>query len=127
MKGAALALAATVTMALGMTGGASRAGEPDGELVVFAAGSLRAPLTEIGRQFEEREPGARLRFVFGASGLQQEVHALQRVDLPEDVNDSADYGVALLERAGPRGRRFVEFVLGPVGAAALTRQGFTAR
>ena len=275
MKGAALALAATVTMALGMTGGASRAGEPDGELVVFAAGSLRAPLTEIGRQFEEREPGARLRFVFGASGLlkdrlaageaaevfasanmahpqalaaagragavqrftrnrlcllarpevgvtadnaldrlldpavrvgtstpqadpsgdytwelfrridgrgaayagayerldrkalkltggpasppppagrsvyaalleegqadvfvtycsnalqaQQEVPALQRVDLPEDVNISADYGVVLLESAGPQARRFVDLVLGPAGQAALARQGFAPR
>ena len=275
MKGAALALVATVTMALGMTGGVSRAGAPDGELVVFAAGSLRAPLAEIGRQFEAREPGAPLRIVFGASGLlkdrlsagevaevfasanmahpqalaavgragavqrftrnrlcllarpeagvtadnaldrlldpavrvgtstpqadpsgdytgelfrridgrgaayagayesldrkalkltggpasppppvgrsvyaalleagqadvfityctnalqaQQELPALQRVDLPEDVNVSADYGVALLERAGPRARRFVDFVLGPAGQAVLARHGFAPR
>lgn len=275
MKAAALALVAAVTMALGMTGEASRAGAPDGELVVFAAGSLRAPLAEIGRQFEAREPGAPLRFVFGASGLlkdrlsageaaevfasanmahpqalaavgragvvqrftrnrlcllarpeagvtadnaldrlldpavrvgtstpqadpsgdytwelfrridgrgaayagayesldrkalkltggpasppppagrsvyaalleagqadvfityctnalqaQQELPALQRVDLPEDVNVSADYGVALLERAGPRARRFVDFVLGPAGQAVLARQGFAPR
>ena len=275
MKGAALALVAAVTMALGMMGGVSRAGAPDGELVVFAAGSLRAPLAEIGRQFEAREPGAPLRFVFGASGLlkdrlsageaaevfasanmahpqalaavgragavqrftrnrlcllarpeagvtadnaldrlldpavrvgtstpqadpsgdytwelfrridgrgaayagayesldrkalkltggpasppppagrsvyaalleagqadvfityctnalqaQQELPALQRVDLPEDVNVSADYGVALLEHAGPRARRFVDFVLGPAGQAVLARQGFAPR
>lgn len=277
MKSTGPALAAAVTMALGMTmtGAASRAGEPDGELVVFAAGSLRAPLTEIGRQFEQREPGARLRFVFGASGLlkdrlaageaaevfasanmahpqalaaagragaaqrftrnrlcllarpqagvtadnalgrlldpavrvgtstpqadpsgdytwelfrridgrgaayagayelldrkalkltggaasppppagrsvyaalleggqadvfityctnallaQQEVPALQCVDLPEDVNVSADYGVVLLESAGPRARRFVDLLLGPDGQAVLARQGFAPR
>ena len=244
-------------------------------LAVFAAGSLRAPLTDIGRQFEQDESGARLRFVFGASGLlkdrlaageaaevfasanmahpqdlaaagragpvqrftrnrlcllarpeagvtadnaldrlldpavrvgtstprsdpsgdytwelfrriegrgaafagaydlldrkalkltggpdsppppagrsvyaallecgqadvfitycsnalqaQQEVPALQRVDLPDDVNVSADYGVVLLDGAGPRARRFVDRLLGPAGQSAFARQGFSPR
>lgn len=42
------------------------------EVVVYAAGSLRGALTEVGRRFEAAEPGIRLRFVFGASGLLKE-------------------------------------------------------
>jgi len=39
------------------------------ELSVFAAGSLRAALTELGKAYEAASPGVRLRFTFGASGL----------------------------------------------------------
>lgn len=39
------------------------------EVVVYAAGSLRSALTEVGRRFEAAQPGAKVRFVFGASGL----------------------------------------------------------
>lgn len=42
------------------------------ELRVFAAGSLRAVLTEVAQAFERREPGVRVRFTFGASGLLKE-------------------------------------------------------
>jgi molybdate transport system substrate-binding protein len=35
----------------------------------YAAGSLRAPLTEAARAFEASQPGARIELVFGASGL----------------------------------------------------------
>jgi ABC-type molybdate transport system substrate-binding protein len=36
---------------------------------VFAAGSLRGALSGIAREWEARNPGARVRFTFGASGL----------------------------------------------------------
>lgn len=39
---------------------------------VAAAGSLRAALTEIGREFEAAEPGHKVVFTFGASGLLRE-------------------------------------------------------
>lgn len=41
----------------------------DDELVVYAAGSLRGALTEVGRRYEAQSGAGRLRFVFGASGL----------------------------------------------------------
>ncbi len=39
------------------------------EIVVFAAGSLRAALVDMGRDWEAEHPHDRVRFVFGASGL----------------------------------------------------------
>src|SRR6185295_15636975 len=39
------------------------------ELRVYAAGSLRVALTEVAQAFERVEPGVRVRFTFGASGL----------------------------------------------------------
>jgi len=41
----------------------------DRTVSVFAAGSLRPALVEIGRAFEGRERGVQVRFTFGASGL----------------------------------------------------------
>lgn len=46
-------------------GTSANAAEP---LIVYAAGSLRAPLTEVGREFEAKT-GTSVRFEFGASGL----------------------------------------------------------
>lgn len=63
-----LGAALTIAVTAGVSAGA-QAEAPVQELVVYAAGSLRAPLTAIGNQFERGEPGVRLRFVFGASGL----------------------------------------------------------
>ena len=45
------------------------AGSTAGELAVFAAGSLRAPLTEIAQAFEAAHAGQRVALTFGASGL----------------------------------------------------------
>ena len=53
---------------------------------VFAAGSLRAPLTEIGREFEAKT-GTRAVFTFGASGLLKE--RIERGEAP-DVFASAN-------------------------------------
>jgi len=36
---------------------------------VYAAGSLRAPLTEVAKAFEAAQAGAKIELVFGASGL----------------------------------------------------------
>jgi len=38
-------------------------------VTVYAAGSLRAPLTEAARAFESEKPGTKIELVFGASGL----------------------------------------------------------
>lgn len=39
------------------------------EVSIFAAGSPRSALSEVGRSFEAAHPGTRLRYVFGVSGL----------------------------------------------------------
>jgi len=43
--------------------------QPETELRVFAAGSLRGALTDVAQAFERSEAGVRVRFTFGASGL----------------------------------------------------------
>ncbi len=52
-----------------MTAGAAA---QNAAVTVFAAGSLRAPLTEAARAFEATAGAAPVRFVFGASGLLRE-------------------------------------------------------
>ena len=42
------------------------------KVVVFTAGSLRAPLVDMGRDWEAEHPHDQVRFVFGASGLMKE-------------------------------------------------------
>lgn len=45
----------------------TEAGEVDGEVVVFAAASLRDTFTELGERFEQQHPGVTVTFSFGAS------------------------------------------------------------
>ncbi len=55
-------------------------------VVVFAAGSLKAPLTAIGRGYEELT-GAQVAFVFGASGLLRDrIKAGEAVDVFASAN-----------------------------------------
>lgn len=58
-------------VALAVLAAAAATGRAQGEteLRVYAAGSLRAALTEAAQAFERRESGVRVRFTFGASGL----------------------------------------------------------
>ena len=42
------------------------------EVVVFAAGSLRAPLVDLAKEWQADHPNDEVRFVFGASGLLKE-------------------------------------------------------
>ena len=58
-----------MALALGLSAVAVRADEPPAPLRIYAAGSLRAALTEAGRAFEGTQPGQRVAFTFGASGL----------------------------------------------------------
>jgi ABC-type molybdate transport system substrate-binding protein len=57
-----------MTAALVATAPLAAARTPDA-VVVFAAGSLRAALTETAAAFEHAQPGRQVRLVFGASGL----------------------------------------------------------
>ncbi|QAZ40904.1 molybdate ABC transporter substrate-binding protein [Methylibium sp. Pch-M] len=73
-------------------------------LAVFAAGSLRAPLSEIGRRAERRWPSLRLRLVFGASGLLRDriaageaaqVFASANLGHPQALADAAGRGAVV--------------------------------
>jgi ABC-type molybdate transport system substrate-binding protein len=182
------------------------------EVWVFAAGSLRAALTEAAKTCEAQAPGVRLRFTFGASGLldpaiklgtstpkadpsgdyawqlferieqagapgafaalsakalqltggpqsppppagrnvygqlvaqgaadifityctnavlaQREEPSLRVVNVPDDINVSAGYGISVMSPPSAAGQGFVDFVLAPAGQAVLARHGFSAR
>lgn len=58
-------LAAVVVLA-SLTGCGSRASEGN-TIVVFAAASLQTAFTEIGKQFEQADPGVSVQFSFGGS------------------------------------------------------------
>jgi molybdate transport system substrate-binding protein len=68
-------------------GAAVAASRATGELVVFAAASLREPCTELARAFEETHPGAKVRFNFAGS---QELRTQLEQGAPADVFISAD-------------------------------------
>ena len=57
---------------------------------------------------------------------QQEAAALQVLPVPETINVSARYGLAVLQPASPQARKFVEYVLGAAGQQRLAAVGFSA-
>ncbi len=57
---------------------------------------------------------------------QQEAATLQVLPVPEAINVSARYGLAVLQPASPQARKFVEFVLGAAGQQRLAAVGFSA-
>lgn len=77
-------LARSLAVALVMSTGAALA-QP--ALTVFAAGSLRTPLTAAAQAFEQAHPGTRVQLVFGASGLLRErIVAGERADVFASAN-----------------------------------------
>lgn len=55
----------------------------------------------------------------------REVPQLQRLNVPDAINVSAQYGLATIKPAGAEAQRFVEFVRGPQGQALLANHGFS--
>jgi len=101
---------------IGAVAGA-RAAEP-GVLSVYAAGSLRAPLVEIGRAYEARHPGRSVRFTFGASGLLKDrLLAGEAADVFASANLEHPDALARAGRSGPV-ERFARN-----GLCALVRPG----
>ena len=60
----------------------------------------------------------------GAVVAVREVPGLRSVDVPADVNVSASYGMAMMNRTSAEAGRFVEFVLSSAGQAVLAQHGF---
>jgi molybdate transport system substrate-binding protein len=73
----------------------------DGALTVFAAGSLRGPITQAARAFEQAHPGTRITLTFGASGLlrdriaggeEADVFASANMAHPQSLSASGAWG-----------------------------------
>lgn len=112
------ALAATVAAA----GAWRRASAQTATLTVYAAGSLRGALTLIGQDFEAAPGGAKLNFVFGASGLLRDrLQSGERADVFASAN--MEHPRALVESGqADRVQTFARNAL-----CALARPGFELR
>lgn len=61
-----------------------------------------------------------------ATEARQQLPSLQVLPIPDAINVSAMYGIAVVRPAAPAAQAFVEFVLGPEGQQILARHGFSA-
>lgn len=77
------------------------AGAQQATITVFAAGSLRGPLTQAAQTFEQAHPGIRVALSFGASGLlrdriaggdKADVFASANMEHPQSLGASGGYG-----------------------------------
>jgi ABC-type molybdate transport system substrate-binding protein len=65
-----------------------------------------------------------LTYCTNATAAAREDASLVSIALPEDLAVGAEYGLAVLNEAGPGGRAFAQFILGPRGRPILAREGF---
>lgn len=90
-------MAAAVALA---AAGAMVQAQGDVELRVYAAGSLRAALTEVAQAFERSAPDVRVRFTFGASGLLKDrIAGGERADVFASANMEHPHALASSGRA----------------------------
>jgi len=76
--------------------------QADAEVRVYAAGSLRAALTEVAQAFELNEAGVRVVFTFGASGLLKDrLAAGERADVFASANMVHPQSLASAGMPGP--------------------------
>jgi ABC-type molybdate transport system substrate-binding protein len=96
------ALAQTIVCAaLSASASAPTFAQGDDELRVYAAGSLRAALTEVATAFEQRHGNVRVIFTFGASGLLKDrIAAGERADVFASANMDHPQALARSGRAG---------------------------
>lgn len=70
-------------------------------LQVYAAGSLRAALTEVAQAFERSQPGVRVQFSFGPSGLLRDrIVGGERADVFASANMAHPQALAAAGKAG---------------------------
>lgn len=94
-------------------------------LTVYAAGSLRAALTLVARDFEAGPGGVPVRLVFGAAGLLRErIEAGEPADVYASANLAHPQALADAGRAGPV-RHFARNSLCALAAPGFELQGRT--
>jgi ABC-type molybdate transport system substrate-binding protein len=114
---------AGAAMALTIPAGAQAPTGAD-EMVVFAAGSLRAALTETAASFERAASGRKVRLVFGASGLLAErIRNGERADVFASAN--MEHPQSLL--AAGRAERVQAFARNALCALAAPRAALTSQ
>lgn len=101
-----------------VAGPAARAGEP---LAVYAAGSLRGPITRAARAFEAANPGTRITLTFGASGLLRD-----RIAAGEKADVFASANMAHPEALGAGGGWTPTLAFARNALCALVRPGLAA-
>jgi molybdate transport system substrate-binding protein len=110
------ALAAAALLGMAAVGAQADDGH---ELVVFAAGSLRAALTDVARAFEQEQVGRRVNLNFGASGLLKDrLGAGERADVFASANMEHPAALAASGQATPV-RRFARNALCALAAPGL--------
>ena len=93
------AVVAAVTVGVASGGAAAQAQR---DLAVFAAGSLRAPLTEIAQAFEAIHAGQRVVLTFGASGLLKDrIAGGEHADVFASANMEHPQALAVAGKAAP--------------------------
>jgi ABC-type molybdate transport system substrate-binding protein len=73
-----------------------------GEVLVYAAGSLRGALTEVAQAWQAAAPDAKVKFTFGASGLLKDrLGGGERADVFASANMEHPQALAAAGRAAP--------------------------
>lgn len=80
--------------------------------------------SQYAKMVEEGHADVFLTYCTNAIQARKEVPALQVINIPEDINVGAEYGLTVLGNADA-GRRFAEFLLSTSGQAILSKQGFS--
>lgn len=94
------ALVLFLTMSLTAAGAHAQAARE--EITVFAAGSLRAAMTEVAKAFEAAEPKAPVKLVFGASGLLKDrIAGGEHADVFASANMAHPQALAAAGKASP--------------------------
>ncbi len=94
-------------------------------------GGPNSPQPPAGRSLygllmEEGRADVFITYCTGALEAQQQVPSLQVLAIPDAINVSAVYGIALVQPATPVAQAFVDFVTGPQGQKLLGARGFSA-
>jgi ABC-type molybdate transport system substrate-binding protein len=115
-----------VWMAAGLAAvGMSAMAQPADTVTVFAAGSLRAALTQIASDFEASPGGAKVRLVFGASGLLRDrLQGGEAADVFASANMEHPQALAAAGRAEPV-QRFTRNALCALATPSFSLQGRT--
>lgn len=97
--------AAIMALVIGCAAGAARAQPAREDVTVFAAGSLRAALTEVAKAFEASEPSTSVKLVFGASGLLKDrIAGGEHADVFASANMAHPQALAAAGKASPAQR-----------------------
>jgi len=95
--------AAIVAAAMGLAAATAQAqGAREGDVVVFAAGSLRSAMTEVAKAFETKDAGTSVKLVFGPSGLLKDrIAGGERADVFASANMAHPEALAAAGKASP--------------------------